>query len=196
MENRLVLFDFDGTLTRTDTFFEFIRFHHGTARFIAGFIFLSPVLALFKVGLIKNGHAKQIVLRHFFSNTPAESFNRSCTAFATEIIPGLIRPAAQLALREETRKKSILVVVSASPENWVKPWCDLQQIQCIGTQLEVVDSKITGNIKGQNCFGQEKVNRIKEKFSLADFSMVAAYGDSSGDKQMLELAQEKHWREL
>jgi len=45
-----------------------------------------------------------------------------------------------------------------------------------------------------NCNGKEKVSRIKEAFNLADFETVYAYGDSSGDKEMLAIATHAHFR--
>jgi HAD superfamily phosphoserine phosphatase-like hydrolase len=87
----------------------------------------------------------------------------------------------------------MVAVVSASPENWVKPWCDARNIQCLATRLEVIDQKISGNIHGENCYGEEKVRRIKEAFRLEAYQRIIAYGDSRGDKEMLELADEKHF---
>jgi phosphatidylglycerophosphatase C len=196
MKQKLVLLDFDGTLTKKDTLFEFIRYYHGTLKFVAGFLLLSPMLVLFKVGLIANDRAKQITLQFFFGNIPANAFNKTCGDFAQKIVPTLIKSSALQLLKIERQNNSTLVVVSASPENWVKPWCDTQQLLCIATRLEVKDNKITGNIEGKNCFGKEKVNRIKEQFSLTDFKVIAAYGDSKGDREMLALAHEPNYRTL
>ena len=69
-QKHLVLFDFDGTLTRKDTLFAFIRYYHGTVRFVLGFAWLSPVMALYMAKLIRNDRAKEIVLKHFFGNVP------------------------------------------------------------------------------------------------------------------------------
>jgi phosphatidylglycerophosphatase C len=196
MKQKLVLLDFDGTLTKKDTLFEFIRYYHGTLKFVAGFLLLSPMLVLFKVGLMANDRAKQITLQFFFGNIPVDTFNKTCDDFAQKIVPTLIKSSALQLLKIERQNKSTLVVVSASPENWVKPWCDVQQIQCIATRLEVANDKITGNIEGKNCYGKEKVNRIKKQFSLTDFTIIAAYGDSKGDREMLALAHEPNYRTL
>ncbi len=67
-------------------------------------------------------------------------------------------------------------------------------IHCIATKLEVKNYKITGNYSGNNCSGQEKVRRIKENFNLSDFDLIIAYGDSRGDREMLELADNKNYK--
>jgi len=89
-----------------------------------------------------------------------------------------------------------VAVVSASPENWVKPWCDAHGVHCISTRLAVNNGTISGKIQGKNCYGPEKVTRINEAFNLADFSDIVAYGDSKGDREMLRLAYESHFRKL
>ncbi len=191
MKKRLVLFDFDGTITTKDTFIEFIRFYHGSARFAIGFALLSPVLVAYKLRLLANWKAKEKVLTWFFKGESMNSFTEKCEAFTTRTLPKLIRPKALNAIREMQHDYEI-VVVSASAENWVSPWCRANNLHVIGTTLEVVDNKLTGKIKGKNCFGIEKANRIKEKYDLVSYSEILAYGDSSGDKEMFELAH-KHF---
>ena len=87
-----------------------------------------------------------------------------------------------------------MAVVSASAENWVKPWCDKYGLICLATKLEVKDGIITGKLNGRNCYGDEKVCRIKERLDLSDYHEIIAYGDSSGDKEMLELAHHPFYK--
>ena len=196
MNKRLVLLDFDGTLTRKDTLFEFIRFYHGSGRYWSGLMLLSPVLVAFKLKMISGQKVKEIVLKFFFRGEGLETFNARCSEFAKSVIPHLIRPSVQLLLSRELAEKSKVVVVSASPENWVKPWCDTHYLECLATRLEVIDQKISGKINGKNCNGAEKARRIKEAFSLAQFEKIIAYGDTHGDREMLQLAHEAHYRKL
>ena len=46
----LALFDFDGTLTKKDTMFEFIRFSKGNLMLLIGLIISFPILVLYKLG--------------------------------------------------------------------------------------------------------------------------------------------------
>jgi phosphatidylglycerophosphatase C len=191
MKKRLVLFDFDGTITTKDTFIEFIKFYHGPTKFAVGFALLSPALVAFKLKLLANWKAKEKVLSWFFKDASFQTFTTKCEAFTTDVLPKLIRPKALEAIREMEKNYEI-VVVSASAENWVSPWCRANNLNLLATTLEVVDGKLTGKIKGKNCFGIEKVNRIKEKYDLVSYTEILAYGDSSGDKEMFELAH-KHF---
>lgn len=58
----------------------------------------------------------------------------------------------------------------------------------IGTELEVVDGRLTGSIVGAFCAGVEKAARI-ERYAVeqgVDLGMSYAYGDSHADLPMLE----------
>lgn len=192
--NHLVLFDFDGTITKRDSLKDFLIFYHGWAKVLLGLIVLSPILTLFIARIISNHSAKQILLRYFFGMEPLAVFNAKCHDFAIQHIPKIIRAEAFKAINQHLSNQETVVVVSASPENWVKPWCDIMGLLCIATRLEVKNNKVTGNYSGNNCYGQEKVRRIKERFNLSDFESIIAYGDSRGDQEMLELADYKNYK--
>ena len=81
-----------------------------------------------------------------------------------------------------------IVVVSASMECWLQKWCTVNKVELIATRLEIKENKLTGRFATKNCYGPEKVQRIKAYLNLDDFNFIYAYGDSRGDKEMLELA--------
>ena len=54
---KIYAFDFDGTLTRRDTFIEFIRYVFGTRRMLAGILRFAPILVLMKLGRYPNWKA-------------------------------------------------------------------------------------------------------------------------------------------
>ena len=51
MKKKIYCFDFDGTLTTSDTLLEFIRYAKGTGRFLMVFLMYSPLLVLMKLQL-------------------------------------------------------------------------------------------------------------------------------------------------
>jgi len=196
LKKRLVLFDFDGTITTKDTLFEFIKYYVGKPRFILGLAYCLPVLVLYKARIIVNWRAKEFVLRYFLGNENIEDINSKGKSFCHEVIPKIIKPNAIKRLKEHYEQGHEIYVVSASASNWIRFWCKKYQIGCIATELEVKNNRITGKIKGKNCHGPEKVNRIKAELNIDNYSSIFAYGDSRGDFEMLKLANNKYYREF
>lgn len=191
---KLALFDFDGTITTKDTLVEFLLFYKGPLRFFWGMFVLSPVLALYVFKLIPNWKGKQICLRYFLGGEKLGDFTARCKEFSERLLPRLIRPQALETINAYKREGTQVAVVTASAENWVQPWCEKQGLICVGTQLEVENNMITGNLCGANCYGPEKVKRIQQQFTLTDFKEIVAYGDSSGDREMFTIAHQHHYK--
>lgn len=188
MSKPIAFFDFDGTITTKDTLLEIIKFRHGNAKFYMGFLLHSPYLVMMKLGLMSNQAAKQKIWQWFFGGMKVEDFQVYCEQFAAERLPSLIRPKALTEIDKLKQAGAEIVVVSASAEDWLRPWCHQLQVGLMGTRLEVVNGKITGRINGKNCHGEEKVRRIRAVYDLSQFKGIYCYGDTSGDKPMLALA--------
>ena len=188
MSRRIAFFDFDGTITTKDTMLEMIRYTFGPWKFMIGFMLNSPFIVAYKLGLISNHVAKQQVLRFFFGKLSTEKFNALCREYAEEAIPLVVRAKARKEIELLKLNGAAVIVVSASPENWLQPWCHANGLQLLATRMQVSNGRITGRIEGLNCHGVEKVRRIREAFDLAQFDHVYCYGDTNGDKPMLELA--------
>jgi len=194
MPQLIAFFDFDGTITTKDTLLEFIKFSRGRFRYYIGFLLNSPWLVAMKLKVISNQTAKQRIFTWFFRNHSLDDFQEQCSRFATTAIPGLLRPKALKEIQLLQEKGATVVVVSASPENWILPWARTLSLSVISTRLETANNVLTGRIYLRNCHGKEKCARIRENYQLEDFSDIYAYGDSSGDKPMLELATKSFYK--
>lgn len=194
MKKEIAFFDFDGTITTKDTLLEFIKFSRGNFRFLLGFLLNGHYLVAYKLKLISNQSAKEKILQFFFKNTSFEKFKEYCSEFSKNILPKLMRPKALLEIQKLQQKGCIVVVVSASPENWISDWAKKMEVHVIASKLEVKDEKLTGKIFGKNCHGNEKVRRILEQYFITGYDVVYAYGDSKGDLPMLKLATEPFYK--
>jgi phosphatidylglycerophosphatase C len=194
LSRSIAFFDFDGTITRGDSLAAFIRFQHGNVGFITGLIPLIPAIIGFKAGLTDRQYAKEKLMAAFFAGIPQETLANLANSFVKQQIPAIIRPQALEKLNWHKQQGHEVVIVSASPTLWVEPWCTANGFKCISTELETVDGKITGKIKGKNCHGEEKTRRIREIFRLSDYNDIYAYGDTSGDRPMLSLASHPFYK--
>ena len=192
MREKILFFDFDGTLTTKDTLLEFILHSCGNIRFLLGFLLYSPLLILMKFGLYPNWRAKQHVFSHFFRGMTIEDFNFLCNKFATDC-RYLLRPEGVKEMETAMAEGIKVYVVSASIDNWVQPFFEFAKV--LGTQIEVIDGILTGRFISPNCYGIEKVRRIKQVLvEPRSHYYIIAYGDSRGDKEMLDYADETHFR--
>lgn len=194
MGNTLVLFDFDGTITTKDTLFELIKYHKGNNSFYMGMMRHFAELALHKTGFIASQPMKEKVMTHFWENTSEEEFGKICASFASTVLPRLLREQAINTIKEYKAKGFDMAVVSASCEDWVKPFCDKYSLVCLSSILKKKDGKLTGKLEGLNCNGEEKVNRVKAFFDTGSYDSIIAYGDTKGDKPMLQFATEAHYK--
>ena len=163
-KEKIYCFDFDGTLTKKDTLIEFIKFSMGKTRFLRGFLLYSPILVLMKLHFFPNWKAKQIIFKHFFGGMSIEDFDDYCVNFVAKNLY-LLRLSGIGKIQEAKRKKERVLIVSASIDNWVKPFFDFQNltdVEVLGTQIEVANGKVTGYFKTNNCYGEEKAPESAE----------------------------------
>ncbi len=190
----LVLFDFDGTITAKDTLLEIIKYQQGSSKYYRGMLRMMPKLLMFKAGLIGNQDMKESVMTYFWKGLDEKQFADACKKFATIMLPHMLRDKAIEQLKKHLENGDEVTVVSASAEDWVLPFCKAQGIKCIASKMQKVDNKLTGKLSGLNCNGEEKVNRIKKVYNLQEYDTIIAYGDSNGDKQMLNLATSANYK--
>ena len=188
---KIYAFDFDGTLTTKDTLLEFIRYAKGTLAFGLGFLRYTHLLVLMKLGLYPNWKAKQKVFAHFFKDTTLDDFNAICQEFAASS-RHLLRPKGIEAINQALNEGSEVLIISASIDNWVQRF--FAEVKVLGTQIEVKDGKLTGRFLTKNCYGEEKVNRLKAIYPNRQDYHLTAYGDSNGDKELLVFADESYFK--
>lgn len=191
---KLAIFDFDGTITKKDSFEDFILCSQGGLKTLRGVLATSPALVSYLLGLMPNWQAKQKVFAHFFQGWETGQFNAAAVAYAKEKLPAIVRPAALDRLQWHKREGHRVVVVSASFENYLKPWCDSLGFDLLATRVEVGEGRLTGQFASKNCYGDEKVQRIKAAYRLSDFEFIYAYGDTRGDLPLKTISNEFHYQ--
>lgn len=187
---KVYAFDFDGTLTTRDTLLAFIRYACGTRAFLLGFLRHAHQLVLMKLGFYPNWKAKQHIFSYFFKDIDLEAFNTLCRQFAADNRQ-LLRPQGLQLVAQALHEGADVLIVSASIDNWVQPF--FPEVTVLGTQIEVIDGRLTGRFLTKNCYGQEKVNRILALYPDRRSYHLTAYGDSRGDKELLAFADDPHW---
>ena len=191
----LALFDFDGTITKKETISEFLRFCIGNTRFVLAVVRVFPSILGYFSGLIGNQEIKERLLFETVGGWQEEWLVEKGQEFAKKRLPSLIRPKALERIRWHKERGDRIVLISASLIYYLRPWADIVGIkEVIGVELEIADGRITGKLLGKNCYGAEKVRRLKELLDISNFDEIYAYGDSRGDREMLALANYPFFR--
>lgn len=188
-KNIVVAFDFDGTLTTSDTLIAFIRFTHGQRRLLLGFLRHAHLLLMMKLGLYPNWKVKEKVFAHFYKGTAHKLFLQWGHDFA-EVAETMLNRQMVETLRRHLVEGHTVCVVTASIEEWVRPVCERLGVNTIlATRIEVsAHGTLTGRFLSPNCNGAQKVARLLEVFPQRQSYELYAYGDSKGDNELLELA--------
>ena len=163
----------------------------------------APLLVLMKFKLYPNWRVKQKVFSRCFGGMTMERFNDYCRLFAEKYCSTVLRPDGVEAVRRALGEGAVVMIVSASVDNWVRPFFNdvlpsssgQGTLFVLGTQVEAKDGRLTGQFMGHNCYGAEKVRRISVMLPAPrEDCYIVAFGDSRGDKEMLQYADEAHYR--
>ena len=184
----LALFDFDGTLTSKDSLDEFLRYSVTREKYLVNMFKFIPYFILWQTRLMNNGVAKEHLFRIFFKGLDEKNFKAIAKNYSLIKLDSIMRKDRMKLLKEHKKNGDRVIIVSASMQSWLQPWCDKNDIELLSTQLEFKDGKVTGKFLTKNCHGIEKENRVRELLNIKDYETVYAYGDSSGDTEMLALA--------
>jgi len=191
-------FDFDGTLTRRETLLAFLLHTLGAARVAYDAVILSPILLGYALGLIPNDIAKQRIFVRCLGGMRIDKLDEHGKQFAEQILPVLMRKEAMQRLAWHQQQGHRCVVISASMTLYVSPWAIKAGFDdVLATNLETrADGTTTGKLAGENCYGIEKVHRLEALLGKREGYTLYAYGDSRGDRELLEMADFGYYREM
>lgn len=190
----MVAFDFDGTLTIRDSFTAFLRWRAGAGAWALGLVRMAPAVAAYARDRDR-GRIKAASVREFLGGVSRAELEADAERFADRVWADLMRPDAVKVWNDWGKRGAHRVIVTASPETTVAPFARrLGAEGLLGTHLAFdAEDRITGAFDTPNCRGEEKVRRLRAAYG-DDVHLTAAYGDTSGDTEMIAAADEKGFR--
>lgn len=190
----LSVFDFDGTLTRHDSFVPFLRFAFGRREFTRRICRLViPSLRFVAKGLTRDELKAQLIST-FLTGVEAKWVGQKAEEFCSLVWTKLMRPSGLRSVALELESGAEVTLCSASPALVLRPFANRLGVKLIGTELEVVDGHLTGRIIGNNCRCENKVLRLEAVYGPLTAYRLRAWGDTRGDQELLAAAQDAHWR--
>mgnify|MGYP003617398765 FL=1 len=189
---KLYLFDFDGTLTYKDTMFFFFLFYN-SMKFYVQFVKHIPLFVLLKLKLADAEKVKKSFISSILKGESRTKIEKKSQSFFEKYQDEIFRVNALEFINNIDRTQTESYIVSASLDIWVKPFAEKLEMKLLSTRAEFKNDIFTGNFIGKNCNGPEKVKRIIETVNERKFDKIIAFGDTSGDREMLSWADESHF---
>lgn len=194
----LALFDFDGTITTGETFPGFVQLAVTPRRLALGKLLLAPLIIGYRLGLVSATRVRAGIVAFAFRGVAAQGVIDAGEAFATQVLPQLLRTQAMQRIQWHQARGDTVVVVSGGFDLVLSHWCTQHGLALICSQLESAGGVLTGRYLGAQCVGAEKCRRVREQYEVSGFARVYAYGDTAEDLAMLDMAHEKtfRWRKV
>lgn len=190
----IAAFDVDGTLTTRDCVVPFLQKLAGTLRLTGG-VLAQPLALTQAVVRRDRDRFKALAVRAAYAGRHAEAVDTLGQAYAESVHAGWMRPDTPRRLAWHRAQGHRVVLVSASLGTYLRPLGRLLGVDAVLCTEAAVgdDGRYTGGMVGPNCRGPEKKRRLREWMQQMDLGAaeVWAYGDSDGDRELLELAQHR-----
>ena len=188
------LFDFDGTITSKDT----------TILLLVELLKLRPwrffglIWFLFKMIVASDNVSKQakknMAIGHLIKGLGDTHLNGALQEFSNKV-KFLYQRSILAYIDQAIEDGCSVLIVTASPSFAISYCVSDLPVLVIGTEFEKEENIYTGYLKGENCFGREKVNRINE-WAISNkvkLSVQSAWSDHFSDFDMLSLSVKRYW---
>lgn len=195
-ERVVAAFDFDKTISTRDNVVPFLRAAVGRTRLTAALLAISPRLVAAALNEERRDAAKVALVRRTLTGYDAARLTDVATGFARDVTARHLRPDVLERVEWHRGQGHELVIVSASFTSYLDPIAaELGFAAVLATELDVADDgRLTGELARPNVRGAEKVRRLDEWLGATASDdrpvFVWAYGDSSGDRELLGRADQ------
>ncbi|MDE2041791.1 MAG: HAD-IB family phosphatase [Alphaproteobacteria bacterium] len=190
---RIAIYDMDKTITRRSTGRPLILYalkHHQRWRII-----LLPLLMIVGVGyalkLLDRKQGKALALRLMFGpHIPEELI----PGFVEETLRTNINIAAHAQIARDKAEGYTLVLATASQRIWAQPIADALGFDAViaSENSQRRDGSHAPFLAGENCYGAEKLRRVKvwlaERQIRRDDAYIRFYSDHASDAPCFEFA--------
>lgn len=182
-------FDFDGTISTTDSLRDFVKHTVGVPAMVYGALCALPWLLGMWLGWCDRGVAKAKFLSCALKGRTQEQLTAAGQRYAHGPLQALLRPEMLQRVHEHLQRGHVVLLVSASPALYLRVWAQQMGLNAVlATELAFAQGQFSGRLATPNCWGPEKVHRLQQYWGQQRPAMLYAYGDSRGDTEMLALA--------
>ncbi len=193
--NKVVIFDFDGTITTEDSFNRLLKYTFGKTRFTLGMLKCSPYIFLYKMGIVTNAKIKDKIFKTFFKNKTYEFYEESVQKYLKKDLNNIISKEMQDRIKFYHDEGYKTIILSASFSEWVASWAKENFIDIVVTSKYKCNKNNLNDfniIEEKSCYGKNKIKMLNDVIDLKKYDHIVAYGDSKSDMYFINLADEKY----
>ncbi len=186
-------FDFDGTLSRRDTFLPFLAAVGGRTRLARALTVGSATTAAFRGA--RRDDLKAALCRAVLTGRTHDDLRAVGAQFAGYVLARGLRTDRLARVEWHQAEGHRTVIVSASMDLYLEPIAEALGFDAVlCTRLAWADGIATGELDGPNCRGPVKARRLRAWLdeTCAD-GPLWAYGNSRGDEELLAMADHPIW---
>ena len=189
----IAVFDFDGTITKRDTLAPFLAKFAGKTRVVIAGLRHAPSMLAAAIGFGDRDAAKEkFLITLIGGRLEGELISDGLDYAALVLSEKQFNTLVIERLTWHIDEGHEVVVISASLDVYIQGIAaSLGATQAFGTEIEVNGGVLTGRLLGGNVRAANKVQRLDKWLDGQDCE-IWAYGDSSGDDQLLERATRPH----
>jgi phosphatidylglycerophosphatase C len=191
----IAAFDVDGTLTTRDCFLPFLERVAGRRRVIAS-VLRRPLASVVAAVKRDRDRMKEIVVGGSLRGKRIADVDAVGEQFAQYVLVNWLRPDTMRRLRWHQQAGHRIVLVSASLAVYLRPLAlrlGIEDVLC--TDSTRFGDRYGDRLLGLNCRAAEKRRRLEQWLEERRFvhAEVWAYGNSAGDRELLDRADHAIW---
>lgn len=185
--DKIVVFDFDKTLTNIDATLLLTRFILKNIGALYKYPFVLSIFIAFRLGLVSEQLFKEKLCLLLVKGRSIGNIKKIVNRFYDSYAKSLFNSKMIDILLSYSKEDFKIYIISSNFNFLIEPVLGLYPINGIlSTIAESDNSLFTGNLKGSVCNGNEKLLRASDILTKSTKIFSIGYGDSVGDYPLLK----------
>jgi len=189
LKDKLVVFDFDGTVIKRDSFLPLVFFF--ATRMWRHYLLLpfSLFFVMYKVNLLSTFALKRIFAFSFLRHRKFDQVKSLTLQFWHLKFSKLVDPEILSIFHNSLKEGKRVIINTASFSFAVKEFCDFLSVsaEVLGTHAAIRGGYFTGKI-GEECRGEIKVKKLHGLIGSRDNYFIEVFSDNSSDVPLFSIA--------
>lgn len=190
---KLFAFDFDKTITFSDTILPVCKYLCREYHSNFSFLLIQLSYLLFRINLISSMTFKENIIRLLLEGKNIMEIESKVENFFIRNRSELFNTDIVKIIADEKKLGNKVVIISSNLNLFINPAKNILNVDDVfATKVKITRDKAGDSIEGETCSGFEKAKVIKKYASQFKFDEIISYGDSSGDFEMFKVSDKSY----